>query len=199
MDSHPQPLRRVTTANRAIDLHSPHDAREVLSDDHAIRQLQAVRDALEVVREHAKSAAGLKVRNRAARARLRLERKAGRLLARLHLQGGNRKSAQRPKPLALKDLGISHSQSARWQREASVPRETFQRYLRETASQGREITSSGLLQVADGSPDAIQLLQNGRDILQNVALALRRMEVSRAPFQWFSRMPQQRSIGLYLL
>jgi len=173
-----------------MDLHLSSDTVGLLPDAQAIRQLQAARDTLEVMRQYAKSATDLEIRNRAARARLLLERRAGRLLTRLHLQGGNRKSAQRTKRLTLKELGVSHSQSARWQREASVPRETFQRYLRETVGQGREITSSGLLEIADSCHDAPQVSEEGRDVLRDVAFVLCRMAAEGRTFSCIYAAPK---------
>ncbi len=41
----------------------------------------------------------------------------------------------------LDDMGISKSQSSRWQAEASVPEEQFEVYVVETKANGEELTS----------------------------------------------------------
>jgi hypothetical protein len=92
---------------------------------------------------------GREVEILAAFVKLRLECKAGQLLAAEHLRGGIRKSGCHATRPTLKDLRISHHQSARWQRMAAVPRGLFETYLRE-ATMSNGPTASGLLRFAEG-------------------------------------------------
>jgi hypothetical protein len=45
-------------------------------------------------------------------------------------------------------LGINKTQSSRWQREARVPDEVFNRYLAWAQDEGKEVTAAGLLRLA---------------------------------------------------
>jgi N6-adenosine-specific RNA methylase IME4 len=85
------------------------------------------------------------LRNRAAELKLLTQRKMGRLLAEQHLRGGDRKSSRASQRLHLKDVGISNTESARWQREAAVPEAIFAQYCRDKEARGREPTSRGLV------------------------------------------------------
>lgn len=98
------------------------------------------------LRRSARSAAtSPDVQNQVAEARLRLERRAGELLAGRPMRGGDRKSVRRGTRPNLKDLGVSYYESSHWQRLASVPCEAFEGYLRQAAAEGKKPTASALL------------------------------------------------------
>ena len=121
-----------------------------LSNASSFEELKQVRDAAEAARVFAKAAKiGLEVQNRAAVIRLRAERRAGSFLRRLKLRGGDRRSKGRNSSLKLSDLGISKSQSKRWQLEASVPEEVFEKYVESASTLCEELTAAGLLRLAD--------------------------------------------------
>ena len=61
--------------------------------------------------------------------------------------GGNRKGTSKTEATRLKELGINHNQSARWQREATVPDSVFEKYVSESGRAGKEITAQGLLRL----------------------------------------------------
>jgi hypothetical protein len=112
-------------------------------------EIKEIRDKAEAVRKYAQSAAlGLNAQNHAAEVKLRAERKAGQLLARLPLRGGDRKSNNRRDCLKLEDLGISQNQSTRWQLQSKVPERAFEEYLQFTRESGREISTTGVLRLA---------------------------------------------------
>ena len=123
--------------------------RRMLTEAKSLDDIKAVRDKAGAVQHYARSATlGLALQNQAAEIKLLAERKAGRLLAALQLHGGDRRSRRKADSLNLKELGISNDQSARWQREASVPEELYVRYIRDATAQGYELTSAGLLRLA---------------------------------------------------
>ena len=120
-----------------------------LAEAETLDDVTEVRSRAEAVRSWAKSAAeSLEVQNRAAELKLRAERKAGRLLAQLKLHGGNRKSSGHDDRLKLADLGITQNQSKRWQKEAAIPDDAFEDYIRKSALLGDEITAAGLMRIA---------------------------------------------------
>lgn len=120
-----------------------------LAEAETFDEVQTIRSKADVVRHLAKSAKmSLEVQNRAAEVKLRAERKAGVYLAQLKLRGGDRKSSCRQERLTLSDLGITPNESKRWQREASIPEEDFQRYVRRANEFGEELSAAGLMRLA---------------------------------------------------
>jgi len=124
-------------------------ASRALAEVRTIDEIKAIRDKAEAARHYAKSAAmGLEAQNFAAEVKLRAERKAGALLSALHLHGGDRGSEGADGRTTLADLGISHDQSKRWQKEASVPEKEFSDFLSSKNEAGQEITATGLIRLA---------------------------------------------------
>jgi len=109
-----------------------------------------IADIAEAARTYAKRAgAALPVINKACRIKLTAERKAGQLLAGMDgkgSQGGDRKSSNITK---LENLGITKMQSSRWQRSSKVPESTFEEYVNTADILGREISTAGLLKIAN--------------------------------------------------
>jgi hypothetical protein len=121
-------------------------ALKALAEAETLGEIKAIRDKAEAVRKYAASASlGLDAQNYAAEVKLRAERKAGILLGELRLRGGDRKSNGCDDRLKLEDLGITHSQSTRWQLQAKLPLDDFEEYIRETRDAGREIVTSAVL------------------------------------------------------
>lgn len=133
----------------SVDLTVINDPLRALESATTVSDIKSIRDKAEAVRKYAQNARlGLNVQNKAAELKLRAERKAGKALASLSLHGGDRRSKRHRDRLKLADLGISQSQSRRWQMEASVPEATFRRYVEAANTQFVEITASGLLRIA---------------------------------------------------
>lgn len=121
-------------------------ARRLLEQAECVHDVKKIRDVAEAARVYAKQAVdGLDMQNEASEVKLRAERKAGELLAGMTMHDGNPRSHDATR---LRDLGITKSQSSRWQCEAGLPDPAFQRYVAETKAAGRELTSSGLLKLA---------------------------------------------------
>lgn len=124
-------------------------ARVALAAAETLEEVTEIRGRAEAVRGWAKSAREhFELQNTAAELKLRAERKAGRLLANLCLRGGDRKSNGHRDRLKLSDLGITQSQSKRWQHAAGIPSEVFERYFRSANASGEEITTAGLIRAA---------------------------------------------------
>jgi hypothetical protein len=125
---------------------------QALNEITDMREVKSLRDRAEAARHYAQTAGlGLSFRNQATELRLRAERRAGALLAKLVKRGGDRKSSSHAESLKLSDLGIDHNQSARWQREASVPDTQFEEYIASVKTAGKEITARGLLKLERAS------------------------------------------------
>ncbi len=46
---------------------------------------------------------------------------------------------------SLEDIGVTKAQSSRWQAEASLPEEDFEKYIEETKAAGEELTQASVL------------------------------------------------------
>src|SRR6266699_3433548 len=134
-------------------------ARRLLAEVRSVDDAKAIHDFAEAARVYARQARlGLEAQNDAAEIRLRAERKLGELLAALPKQDGGdaaraRSQAATEVPPRLSDLGISKSQSSRWQAIAAVPEPVFGRHLAAVREQGRrdgttELTSAGAILLA---------------------------------------------------
>ena len=134
-------------------------ARRLLAEVRSVDDAKAIHDFAEAARVYARQARlGLEAQNDAAEIRLRAERKLGELLAALPKQDGGdaaraRSQAATEVPPRLGDLGISKSQSSRWQAIAAVPARVFDRHLADVREQGRrdgttELTSAGAILLA---------------------------------------------------
>jgi len=124
-------------------------AQQALAAATSLDEIKDIRDKAEAARKYVESARlGLQMQNHAAEIKLRAERRAGQLLARLKLAGGDRKTEAAEQELTLEELGLTKHQSSRWQREATVPEDVFERFLQEANESALELTSQALLRLA---------------------------------------------------
>jgi hypothetical protein len=150
----------MTTTELALDIPSSSPlarlatARRLLAEVRSVDDAKAIHDIAEAARVYARQARlSLEAQNDAAEIRLRAERKLGELLARMNKHPGGNINRSQPatgsnKPVRLQELGVSKSQSSRWQAIAAVPEHVFDRHLAEVREQGRrdgmtELTSAG--------------------------------------------------------
>jgi hypothetical protein len=92
------------------------------------------------------------LRQAAAEAHLRTQRKAGELLIELAKHPGGRPSGGAPageRPASLRELGIASHESHRWQRIGRLPEGVFEEYVRDCWEQRRELTIAGALALAN--------------------------------------------------
>lgn len=101
--------------------------------------------------------------NRAMEAKLRSERSAGAMLAKMALNGGDRKSQLHDARVKLDDLDVKCVQSHRWQRLASLPKSEFEHHLITQRAAEKELTTSYFLKLAARQPT------NGKGAMHNGA------------------------------
>jgi len=107
---------------------------------HRVDEVKEIRDQALALQVYAQQAQNLDAERKAAEVRLRAERRAGQLLEEMaktgerDQSGGDRKSWSQPATMKLADLGISKSQSSRWQRLAQVSDQDFETALTDPAS-----------------------------------------------------------------
>ena len=66
----------------------------------------------------------------------------------MNLRGGDRKSTDHDDCLKLDDLGITQNQSTRWQLEAQLSEEEFEKYLRNKRAEHGEIVAADVIRLA---------------------------------------------------
>jgi SAM-dependent methyltransferase len=122
-------------------------ARQALAQARTVDEVKDIRDRAEALRLYTRQAGeGLEMQNWCAEIKLRAERCAGELLKAMEKRdGGDAMRApfhrEREVPPRLADLGISYTQSHRWQTIASLPELDFEAHLAETKAKGQELTS----------------------------------------------------------
>lgn len=136
------------------------EARALLAQLHNVDDVKAIRDKAEAMRVYARQVhLGLEAQNHAAEIKLRAERRAGELLREMDdPRGGDRKSetaknqkshdATIDRTPTLADLGISKSQSSRWQAIAALPEEQFEATIAATKESEKELTTATALRQA---------------------------------------------------
>jgi ParB family chromosome partitioning protein len=127
-------------------------ARKALASARTLDDILQIRDSAEAVRVYAKAAKeGLEAQNFASEIKIRAERKAGELLAGMEMQNGSRgagKKVESQGATPLSDLGVNKSQSSRWQKEATVSDDEFERHVTECNDEQKELTQSSVLKLA---------------------------------------------------
>jgi hypothetical protein len=83
----------------------------------------------------------LEAQNDLAELRLRQERRLGEMLAEM-VHAGNPQLSHGA-TIGLADVGVTRTQSSRWQRAASLPTDDFEGHITATREAGRELTSAG--------------------------------------------------------
>lgn len=127
-------ITKVSTADR------------MLQEAETVQDAISVADVADAARIYAKRAnMTLGLINRAIEIKLKAERKAGEILRGMELKPGPKSNGSS----VLPTIGITKTQSSRWQRAAIVPEEAFRQYVETSTSAGREITTSGLLKLAN--------------------------------------------------
>lgn len=150
------------------------EARRQLQEATSIHEVKTIRDKAAAVKLYLQQAGeGLEAQNAAAEIKLRAERRAGELLSSVEKNGGGRPSGNRSHAATsfptLDEIGITKSQSSRWQAEASIPEDAFDEHVESFKAAGKELTSTSVLKLARQ-----QTSMNGDDHRMAEALATAR-------------------------
>jgi N6-adenosine-specific RNA methylase IME4 len=142
----PQNYKFMTESNDRILANISH-ADRLLAEAETVEEAISVADVADAARVYAKRAGmALPLINKAITIKLRAERKAGEIL-----RGMEKAKNRHSRTNALSGLGITHAQSSRWQRAAVVPEEAFAEYIETANTEGKELTTSGLLKLANAA------------------------------------------------
>jgi N6-adenosine-specific RNA methylase IME4 len=122
------------------------DARRALAEAASVDEIKQVRDMATAAQEYARQAKDRQLIDYATEIRERAERRAGEVLAEMKESGnragqgdrdGKGRTAQ-PLP-KLADLGVTKTQSSRWQKKAAMPADKFEEYV--IAAKNRAVAS----------------------------------------------------------
>jgi len=127
-----------------------------LQSAHTSEEMKNLRDLSAAMQQYLRSiGAGLREQNRAAEVKIRAERHLGEALAQLEKAkgGGDQRSDHRLHDATggrptLADIGITKTQSSRWQAIAFVPQDDFEKHLAKVKNRGEELTSAGVIRLA---------------------------------------------------
>src|SRR5262245_12006987 len=149
-------LNEIVPASSADSLVQFERLRQEIEAARSIPDVKDLRDKAEAIRHYLQQAdESLTVLNAVAELKIRAERRAGQILLEMNKNQGGKPVANvshdargydsaENAPLRITELGITHSQSSRWQQIAALPDPTFETYLEDVQNAGRELTSSGL-------------------------------------------------------
>lgn len=122
---------------------------EILDGAESLAEIKAIHDLVEAVRAYVRiSAVGLQEYNRVMEVKLRAQIKAGKLLRKMNLRGGDRVSEHREETTVLQALRIGPRHSKYWQLMAALPASEVRAYFNESRRAGTELTELGMVKRA---------------------------------------------------
>lgn len=130
-------------------------ARHALAEAHRVDEVKDIRDKAEAMAAYARQAKDTQLVQYATEIKVRAERKAGEMLAKVEKNPGTRGQLSgnrmvRPPADAptLSDMGITRDQSSRWQQVASIPDEHFEAAVEMAKNSAGEVTTAFMLREA---------------------------------------------------
>lgn len=135
-------------------------ARSALQEASTIDEVKDLRDKAEAMAAYARQARDTELIRWATEIKVRSERRAGQMLAEMPKAIGAKGSgsnqyqvsshdARTPTP-TLSDLGITYSDSSRWQKLAAIDEEKFEAAVAAAKDIAGEVTTAAMLRCADG-------------------------------------------------
>lgn len=125
-------------------------ARYALQQAVEIDEVKDIRDKAQAMAAYARQANDTKLVEWATEIKVRAERKAGQMLAEMPKLAGARgvgKKVESHDATPLSELGISKTQSSRWQKLAAVPDDQFEQAVSAAKEVAGEVTTAAMLRI----------------------------------------------------
>lgn len=125
-------------------------ARFALQQAVEIDEVKDIRDKAQAMAAYARQANDTKLVEWATEIKVRAERKAGQMLAEMPKLAGARgvgKKVESHDATPLSELGISKTQSSRWQKLAAVPDDQFEQAVSAAKEVAGEVTTAAMLRI----------------------------------------------------
>jgi formiminotetrahydrofolate cyclodeaminase len=129
-------------------------AKQAIEEARNIDEVKDIRDRAEAFRMYAKQAReSLVVQNKVAEIKLRCERRIGEMTSVMPKAVNQYKvpsasSGEQTKSSAIKDAGFTSQEVSKYETIASLPDETFEKYVAEVKASNEELTTIGLVRLA---------------------------------------------------
>jgi N6-adenosine-specific RNA methylase IME4 len=158
-------------------------ARRALAEAKTIDEVKHLRDQAQAVRHFLKQRDySFEAQQDAAEIKLRAERRLGQILAETVNHNGSRGVGRTVKPTL--PVGVTKTQSHRWQRLASLPEGAFEGYVGAARQRRQELTTAGAFKLAKAVGNAERL----RPAVEATPHAYRRLEDLIAAGQKFATL-----------
>jgi len=158
----------------------------MLAEVKTVDEAKKIIDLAEAARVYARQVElGLEAQNHAAEIKLRAQRRAGDILAKMEKHDGGRpsKTGNRLLPVSppqtYSDLGIEKIDAMRWQQIAALPEKKFEAVIAETKEADRELTTAAMLREAQ----AVKR-ENHHEALKQVELPADKFRIFYADPPW---------------
>lgn len=124
-------------------------ARHALQAAISVDEVKDIRDKAAAMAEYARQAANTEMIEWATEIKVRAERRAGQMLAEMPKNPGKLANSSRSHDATttktLEEIGVSKTQSSRWQKLASVPDEKFEQAVSAAKEVAGEVTTAAML------------------------------------------------------
>jgi N6-adenosine-specific RNA methylase IME4 len=159
-------------------------ARRALAEAHSVDEVKDIRDKAVAMQAYAKQAKDTTLIVQATEIRMRAERRAGELLIEMaarkerETKGGDRRSKSHDATLiaapTLADLGVSKTQSSRWQKLAALDPNSFETKVESASKRAYELMTRRIIRadkIERAKDRHSKLIEHGCTVTDLVALA----------------------------
>ena len=151
----------VAQEDNAVRLVRYEAARQALKEAHSFDEVKAIRDKTQALAMYARQARDTEMARWVSDIKIRAERKCGEMLKATAASGERATKSDRGRPKektshdattllapTLTEFGIKRDMSARYQKLADIPEETFESALEESAKKKGVPTTAGVMRIA---------------------------------------------------